>query len=67
MPKTVAISRVVTEQEFLHKSGHLEDSLLEGNFGAFCESKVSETSDVTEKSMWSFLKVCCMASHVMIM
>lgn len=57
MPKTVSISRVVTEQEFLHKSSHLENSLLEGNFAGFCESKVCEASDVTEKSMWSFLKV----------
>ena len=57
VPKTVAISQVVTEQDFLRRSCDLEHSLSEGKLAEFCEGKVGECTDANEKSMWSFLKV----------
>ena len=58
MPKTVNISHVVTEQEFLHKSHDLEQSLAQEKFAQFCGDKVEGSADGTEKNMWNFLKVC---------
>lgn len=57
VPKTVNISHVVTEQEFLDRSCDLEESLTQGKFAEFCESKVGESADTTERNLWSFLKV----------
>ncbi len=61
VPKTVAVSQVVTEQEFLRRSCDLEKSLSEGKLAEFCDGKVGECADATEKSMWSFLKVSHMS------
>ena len=57
VPKTINISHVVTEQEFLRKSCDLEDSMKQGKFAEYCEEKINATSDNKEKNIWSFLKV----------
>ena len=57
LPKTVNISHVVTEEQFLRKSVDLERSLAEGKYVDFCGEKVEECTDAMEKNMWNFLKV----------
>ena len=57
VPKTVCVSRVITEQQFLQKSCDLEDSLVQGKLAEFCERKIGDSSDSIEKNIWSFLKV----------
>jgi hypothetical protein len=59
VPKTVTISGVVTETDFLRRSCDLEGSLAQKKYTDFCELKVYESSDDYEKSMWNFLKVGC--------
>lgn len=66
VPKTVYVSSVVTEQDFLHRSRDLEDSLLQGKFSEFCERKVRESSAAADRNMWSFLKASGhLTGHVM--
>ena len=57
VPKTVTISSVVTETDFLRKSCDLERSLAQGKYAAFCEEKVTESTAASERNMWNFLKV----------
>ena len=47
----------MTEGEFLKRSGDLEGALISGNLVEFCDQKISESSDETETTLWSFLKV----------
>lgn len=57
MPKTVFMSRVITETEFLRRSHDLEESISRGKFSEFCEVKITDSSSATEKSIWNFMKV----------
>ena len=57
MPKTVCMSRVVTEIEFLNRSRDLEASLTQGKFAEFCKKKIAESSSTTDKTIWDFVKV----------
>ena len=57
MPKTVCMSRIVTETEFLSKSQDLEESLIQGKLKEFCDRKIAESTSASDKSIWSFMKV----------
>ena len=53
----MTVSQVVTEGEFLKRSGDLEGALVSGSLVEFCDRKVSEAKNDTESTLWSFLKV----------
>ena len=55
-PKTVHMSQVVTEHDFLQRSNQLEESLSRQQFMEFCERKIQNSSG-QEKDIWNFLKV----------
>jgi len=55
--KQVSLSQVVTEGEFLKRSGDLEGALTSGTLVEFCDRKIAESSNETETTLWSFLKV----------
>ena len=57
VPKTVSMSRIVTETEFLNKSRDLEQALAQGSLGQFCDRKIGDTSNPADKNIWSFMKV----------
>jgi len=57
VPKTVSMSRIVTETEFLNKSRDLEQALAQGNLGEFCDHKIGHASNPTDKNIWNFMKV----------
>lgn len=48
---------MVTEADFLRKSCELERSLTQEKYATFCEEKVAESTEASEKNMWNFLKV----------
>ncbi|KAM3913240.1 protein transport protein Sec31B isoform 2-T2 [Leptodactylus fuscus] len=56
-PRQVYISQVTTEKEFLMRSSELQTALLSGNLLGFCQSKVQNSSNAFDKSIWNFLKV----------
>ena len=65
MPKTVCMSRIVTETEFLSKSQDLEESLIQGKLKEFCDRKIAESTSASDKSIWSFMKVrVCVRTNV---
>ena len=47
----------MTEGEFLKRSGDLEGALVSGNLVEFCDQKIAQSSNETETTLWSFLKV----------
>ena len=47
----------MTEGEFLKRSGDLEGALTSGTLVEFCDRKIAESSNETETTLWSFLKV----------
>lgn len=51
------LSQVTTEQEFLTRSSELQTALQSGNLLGFCQSKVQNSSQALDKSIWNFLKV----------
>eukprot|EP00112_Aurelia_sp_Birch-Aquarium-sp1_P011275 Seg237.6 transcript_id=Seg237.6/GoldUCD/mRNA.D3Y31 product="Protein transport protein Sec31A" protein_id=Seg237.6/GoldUCD/D3Y31 len=55
--KQVSVSQVVTEGEFLQRSGELENALLSGQLVEFCDQKIGQSASDTERTLWSFLKV----------
>ena len=57
VPKTVSVSRIVTETELLHRSRDLEDSLTQGKFSEFCGMKVEGSANVMDRNIWNFMKV----------
>ncbi|XP_050309032.1 protein transport protein Sec31A isoform X2 [Anthonomus grandis grandis] len=54
--RTVQISQVITEAEFVRKSAALEQALESGNYVDYCLNKSNETSDQHKKFVWHFLK-----------
>ncbi len=55
--KTVCVSSVVTEQEFIGKSHDFESSISQGKYQDVCEQKINSCSAESEKNVWNFLKV----------
>ena len=55
--KVVTISQVVTEQDLLHRSEQLEQSLSQQLFSDFCEQKSQQSPNEKESTLWNFLKV----------
>ena len=51
------MSQVVTEGEFLQRSGELENALLSGQLVEFCDKKIGQSASDTDRTLWSFLKV----------
>lgn len=56
IPRTVLISQVVTEAEFVQKASHLEEALQAGNFVEYCLNKANSTDDQHKKYIWHYLK-----------
>ncbi|ENN70527.1 hypothetical protein HUJ04_007968 [Dendroctonus ponderosae] len=54
--RSVEVSQVITEDEFVQKSAELEAALENGNFIEYCINKSSETNDQHKKYIWHFLK-----------
>ena len=54
----------MTEGEFLKRSGDLEGALTSGTLVEFCDRKIAESSNETETTLWSFLKVCLCSSNI---
>ncbi|XP_066261911.1 protein transport protein Sec31A [Euwallacea similis] len=54
--RTVEISQVITEAEFVQKSAELEIALETGDFLEYCLKKSNETNDQHKKYIWHFLK-----------
>ncbi|XP_077478111.1 protein transport protein Sec31A isoform X2 [Stigmatopora argus] len=55
-PRLVHVSQVVTETTFLKRSEQLQATLSAGTFQEFCQEKIQESQDQSEKTVWSFLK-----------
>lgn len=55
--KQVNISQVTTEQELVNRSYELEGALASGSFIQYCNSKVENSTQELERTLWSFLKV----------
>ncbi|XP_044152770.1 protein transport protein Sec31B isoform X3 [Bufo gargarizans] len=56
-PRQVYVSQVTTEKEFLTRSSELQTALLSGSLLGFCQSKIQNSSNAFDKSIWNFLKV----------
>ncbi|CAG9855974.1 unnamed protein product [Phyllotreta striolata] len=56
IPRTVQISQVITEGEFVKKSSELEKSLEYGNFTEYCETKSEQVNDPHKKYIWDVLR-----------
>ncbi|CAG9767294.1 unnamed protein product [Ceutorhynchus assimilis] len=54
--RTVQISQVITESEFVKKSSELEQALEHGNFIDYCLNKSDSTNNQHKKFIWHFLK-----------
>ncbi|KAJ8957314.1 hypothetical protein NQ314_006562 [Rhamnusium bicolor] len=54
--RTVQISQVVTELEFVQKSEELEKALEYGHFSEYCFNKAEVTNNQHKKYIWHFLK-----------
>ncbi|CAH1223126.1 unnamed protein product [Diabrotica balteata] len=54
--RTVQISQVITEPDFVQKSNELEKTLEYGNFTDYCKEKSNQTNDQHKKYIWHFLK-----------
>lgn len=54
--RTVQVSQVITEPDFVKKSNELEKSLEHGNFTDYCLDKSEQTNDQHKKYIWNFLK-----------
>ncbi|XP_071808414.1 protein transport protein Sec31A-like isoform X2 [Asterias amurensis] len=52
----VYISQVVTETELVNRSNALEESLTNGKFVDFCNTKVAMAKDSMESQIWKFMK-----------
>ncbi len=57
VPKTVSMSKVVTETEFLSQSEKMEEALSAGRLAQFCDKKIADCSNASDKNIWSFMKV----------
>lgn len=55
--RSVYVSQVVTETELVSRSMQLEQTLADGYYTQFCDEKIASSSDLTESTVWSFLKV----------
>ncbi|XP_015780784.1 PREDICTED: protein transport protein Sec31A-like [Acropora digitifera] len=53
----VNISQVTTEQELVNRSYELEGALASGSFIQYCNSKVENSTQDLERTLWSFLKI----------
>ncbi|KAM5271372.1 protein transport protein Sec31A isoform 26-T26 [Ctenodactylus gundi] len=56
-PHPVFISQVVTEEEFLSRSGQLQQVVQSKGFVTYCQEKIDASQTDFEKNVWSFLKV----------
>ncbi|KAF7281898.1 hypothetical protein GWI33_004098 [Rhynchophorus ferrugineus] len=54
--RTVEISQVITEPEFVQKASQLEQALESCNFVEYCLNKANETNDQHKKYIWHYLK-----------
>ncbi|XP_057666336.1 protein transport protein Sec31A isoform X1 [Diorhabda carinulata] len=54
--RTVQISQVITEPDFVKKSIELENTLEYGNFTDYCQDKSDSSIDEHKKYIWRFLK-----------
>ncbi|XP_064175110.1 protein transport protein Sec31A isoform X1 [Anguilla rostrata] len=57
LPRLVFVSQVVTETEFLQRSGELQAALQSGAFSTYCQGKVQNAPSETDQDIWRFLKV----------
>ena len=55
--RPVFVSQVVTETELVSRSVQLENTLANGYYTQFCDEKIANSQDLTESTVWSFLKV----------
>ncbi|XP_054437335.1 protein transport protein Sec31B isoform X2 [Pteronotus mesoamericanus] len=53
----VFISQVTTESEFLMRSAELQEALGSGDLLGYCQNKIQQVSQQSEKMLWQFLKV----------
>ncbi|KAK2573081.1 Protein transport protein Sec31A [Acropora cervicornis] len=53
----VNISQVTTEQELVNRSYELEGALASGSFIQYCNSKVENSTQELQRTLWSFLKI----------
>lgn len=54
--RSVYVSQVVTETELVSRSMQLEQTLADGYYTQFCDEKIASSSELTESTVWSFLK-----------
>lgn len=54
--RSVQISQVITEAEFVKKSIELEKAVEYGNFTEYCLNKADATDDQHKKYIWHFLR-----------
>lgn len=54
--RSVQISQVITEPDFVKKSNELENTLEYGNFTDYCQEKSEQSSNDHKKYIWRFLK-----------
>ncbi|XP_036386111.1 protein transport protein Sec31A isoform X2 [Megalops cyprinoides] len=57
VPRQVFVSQVVTETEFLQRSGELQAALQAGSFSSYCQAKITNAPSDSEQDIWRFLKV----------
>ncbi|KAL3876454.1 hypothetical protein ACJMK2_034299 [Sinanodonta woodiana] len=55
--RTVHISQVVTETEFLSRSVQLEQALMNGQHTEFCAMKAANCTDSMQENIWNFIRV----------
>lgn len=54
--KSIKVHQLVTNEDFVKRSGELENVLAQGNYVDYCRQKADETKDQHSRYVWYFLK-----------